>query len=48
MDYQLYPGDCLDVMKGLEAGSVDAIITGHLDNRATLATCGTYGKGRQG
>lgn len=27
MDYQLFCGDCLDVMKGLEAGSVDAIIT---------------------
>ncbi len=27
MNYQLLLGDCLEVMRGLEAGSVDAIIT---------------------
>ncbi len=27
MSYQLIQGDCLDVMRGMEAGSVDAVIT---------------------
>ncbi len=27
MDYELHLGDCLDVLRGMEAGSVDAVIT---------------------
>lgn len=50
MNYQLYHGDCLDIMPQLIAQGVkvDAIITGDRDSRSILEACGTYDKGRQG
>ena len=55
--YQLYQGDCLDFMRGIDAGSVDAVITdppylvtagargGAFGNRAHLVKTGGFTDG---
>ena len=47
MNYRLICGDCLDALKTLEAGSVDAIITdfANLGRNSTRVLCGRCGRG---
>ena len=49
-DVELYHGDCLDIMPGLEAGSVDAVIADppYGMKWAARVTCGKNGHGAKG